>query len=73
VPRSTPYSLRRPLVALLAFALLVAMAAVSQPSPASAGDPASGGARMAPSKGSWYTRWHRGWSASGTSRNGSGS
>jgi immune inhibitor A len=35
-------------------ALLVAMAAVSQPPPASAGDPASGRARMAPSNGSWY-------------------
>jgi hypothetical protein len=53
VPPSTPYSLRRPLVALLVFALLVAMAAVSQPSPASAGDPASGRARLGPSTGSY--------------------
>ena len=44
--RSSPYSLRRPVVALLAFALLVAMAAISQSPPASAGDPASGGARL---------------------------
>ena len=38
--RGTSYSLRRPVVALLAFALLVAMAAVSRSAPASAGDPA---------------------------------
>jgi hypothetical protein len=50
VLRSSPYSLRRPVVALLAFALLVAMAAVSRSSPASAGDPASGGARLGASK-----------------------
>jgi len=37
---------RWPVVALLAFALLVAMAAISQSPPASAGDPASGGARL---------------------------
>jgi immune inhibitor A len=41
---------KRPVVALLVFALLVAMAAVSQSPPASAGDPASGGARVGPSK-----------------------
>ena len=73
MPRSTPYSLRRPVVALLAFALLVAMAAISQSPPASAGDPASGRDRLAPSPGSWSNPVRRGWSASGTSRNNSAS
>jgi immune inhibitor A len=50
VLRSTSHALKRPVVALLALALLVAMAAVSQSPPASAGDPASGGARVGPSK-----------------------
>ena len=40
---SNSHALRRPLVALLVVALLVAMAAaVGQPAPASAGDQASG-------------------------------
>ena len=52
--RSTPYSLRRPVVALLAFALLVAMAAVSRSAPASAGDQASGPVRLGSSTGSYY-------------------
>jgi immune inhibitor A len=52
VPRSTPYSLRRPLVALLAFALLVGLAAVSRSAPAAAGDPAP--VRLAPSTGGYY-------------------
>ncbi len=52
---STSHSLRRPVVALLVFALLVAMAAaVGQPAPASAGDPASGPVRVGPSTGSYY-------------------
>ena len=52
---STSHSLRRPLVALLVFALLVAMAAaVGQPAPASAADPASGPVRVGPSTGSYY-------------------
>ena len=43
------------MVALLVFALLVAMAAaVGQPAPASAGDPASGPVRVGPSTGSYY-------------------
>jgi immune inhibitor A len=50
VLRSTPYSLKRPVVVLLALALLVTMAAVSQSPPASAGDPASGRARLGSSK-----------------------
>ncbi|HET9560358.1 MAG TPA: protease, partial [Actinomycetota bacterium] len=52
MPPSTPYSLRRPLVALLAFALLVAMAAVSRSAPAAAGDSAP--VRLGPSTGSYY-------------------
>ena len=52
MPPSTPYSLRRPLVALLAFALLVAMAAVSRSAPAAAGDSAP--VRLGPSPGSYY-------------------
>ena len=52
---SSSHSLRRPLVALLVFALLVAMAAaVGQPAPASAADPASGPVRVGPSTGSYY-------------------
>ena len=51
--RSTSHSLRRPVVALLVLTLLVAMAAaVSQPAPASAGDP--GPVRVGPSTGSYY-------------------
>ena len=49
--RSISYSLKRPVVALLALALLVAMAAVSQSSPARAGDPASGKVRIGPQSG----------------------
>ena len=51
--RSTPHSLRRPLVALLAFALLVAMAAVSRSVPAAAGD-SRRPVRLGPSTGSYY-------------------
>src|SRR5215218_1649421 len=51
---STPFTLRRPRVALLAFALLVAMAAVSRSAPASAGDPASGPSRLGPQGGGYY-------------------
>ena len=51
VLKSTPFTLRRPLVALLAFALLVAMAAVSRSSPASAGAPTSGRVRLGPQSG----------------------
>jgi immune inhibitor A len=54
VLRSSPYSLRRPVVALLVFALLVAMAAVSRPFRADAGDRASGPVRLAPSTGGYY-------------------
>jgi immune inhibitor A len=41
-------------VALLAFALLVAMAAVSRSAPAAAGDPASNPVRFSPAPGSYY-------------------
>ena len=54
VLRSTPFTLRQPVVALLAFALLVAMAAVSRSTPAAAGDPASGPSRLGPQSGGYY-------------------
>jgi immune inhibitor A len=55
VLHSTSYSLRRPVVGLLVLTLLVAMAAaVGQPDPAGAGDPASGPVRLGPSTGSSY-------------------
>jgi immune inhibitor A len=54
VLRSSPYSLKRPLVALLVLALLLAMAAVSRSAPANAGDQGSGPVRLGPSTGSYY-------------------
>ena len=48
-----PFTPDRPAFQVEGFALLVAMAAVSQSPPASAGDPASGRDRLAPSPGSW--------------------
>jgi len=54
VPGSSSFSLKRPVVALLAFALLLAMAAISRPGQASAGDHASGPVRLSPSTGSYY-------------------
>ena len=51
--RSTPFTLRQPVVALLAFALLVAMAAVSRSAPASADAP-SGPPGLGPQSGGYY-------------------